>query len=108
MFVAQLKHHILLSWHLLRRVKAGWLYRRRWGGQFEPRTFNLIFITLKTKKTMSKKTFNLITGIVGGVQAIGVAVVTYTAPEYATAINSAIVVIGTAIIEACSQFVQSE
>jgi hypothetical protein len=57
---------------------------------------------------MSKKTFNLITGIVGGVQAIGVAVVTYTAPEYATAINSAIVVIGTAIIEACSQFVQSE
>ena len=57
---------------------------------------------------MSKKTFNLVTGIVGGVQAIGVAVVTYTAPEYATAINSSIVVIGTAIIEACSQFVQSE
>lgn len=57
---------------------------------------------------MSKKTFNLITGIVGGVQAIAVAVVTYTSPEYATAINSAVVVIGTAVIEACSQFVVPE
>jgi hypothetical protein len=57
---------------------------------------------------MSKKTFNLITGIVGGLQAIGVAVVTYTSTEYATAINSAIVVIGTAVIEACSQFVNAE
>ena len=50
-------------------------------------------LTKKNEKSMSKKTFNLITGIVGGVQAIAVAVVTYTAPEYATAINSAIVVI---------------
>lgn len=57
---------------------------------------------------MSKKTFNLVTCIVGGVQTISVAVVTYTAPEYATAINSAIVVIGTAVIEACSQLVKSE
>ena len=57
---------------------------------------------------MSKKTFNLVTGIVGGVQAIAVAVVTYTSPEYATAINSAVVVIGTAIIEACSHFVKAE
>jgi hypothetical protein len=57
---------------------------------------------------MSKKTFNLVTGIVGGVQAIAVAVVTYIQPEFATAINSAIVVIGTAVIEACSQFVKAE
>ena len=57
---------------------------------------------------MSKKTFQLISGIVGGVQAIAVAVVTYTAPEYATAINGAIDVIGTAVIEACSQFVKAE
>lgn len=57
---------------------------------------------------MSKKTFNLITGIIGGVQAIAVAVVTYCGPEYAAAINSAIVVIGTAIIEACNLFVKSE
>ena len=55
---------------------------------------------------MSKKTFNLITGVIGGVQAIAVAVVTYTSPEYATAINGAIVIICTAIIEACSQFVK--
>lgn len=57
---------------------------------------------------MSKKTFTLITGIVGGLQTIGVAIVTYTNVEYATAINSAIVVIGTAVIEACSQFVKPE
>lgn len=55
---------------------------------------------------MTKKMFNLVTGIIGGVQTIAVAVVTYCSPEYATAINSAIVVIGTAIIEACSQFVK--
>lgn len=58
--------------------------------------------------SMSKKAFNLITGVIGGVQAIAVAVVTYLGPEYATAINSAVVVIGTAVIEACSQFVKPE
>ena len=57
---------------------------------------------------MSKKTFQLISGIVGGVQAIAVAVVTYTSPEYAAAINSSIVIIGTAVIAACSQFVKPE
>jgi len=57
---------------------------------------------------MSRKTFNLITGIVGALQTIGVAIVTYTETGNATAINSAIVVIGTAIIEACSQFVKAE
>ena len=57
---------------------------------------------------MSKKAFNLITGIVGALQAAGVAIVTYVNPEYGTAINSAIVVLGTAIIEACSQFVEVE
>jgi hypothetical protein len=57
---------------------------------------------------MSKKTFQLISGIVGGVQAIAVAVVTYTSPENAAAINGAIVILGTAIIEACSQFVKPE
>ena len=57
---------------------------------------------------MSKKTFTLITGIVGALQTAGVAIVTYTAPEMATAINSAIVVLGTAIIEACNQFVKEE
>ena len=56
---------------------------------------------------MSKKKFQLVSAIIGGVQAIAVAVVTYTAPEYSAAINGAIVVIGTAIIEACSQFVKA-
>lgn len=57
---------------------------------------------------MSKKVFNLVTGIVGALQTIGVAVVTYTNPEYATAINSAIVIAGTAVIEICNLFVKSE
>jgi ethanolamine utilization microcompartment shell protein EutL len=57
---------------------------------------------------MSKKMFTLITGIVGALQTAGVAIVTYTAPESATAINSAIVIVGTAIIEACNLFIKDE
>lgn len=57
---------------------------------------------------MSKKTFQLVSGIVGGIQLIAVAVVTYVSPEHATAINSAVVVIGTAIIEACSKLLPAE
>ena len=57
---------------------------------------------------MSKKVFNLVTGIVGALQTIGVAIVTYTSPEYATAINSAIVIAGTAVIEICNLFVKEE
>ena len=57
---------------------------------------------------MSKKMFTLITGIVGALQTAGVAIVTYTAPENATAINSAIVIVGTAIIEACNLFIKDE
>lgn len=57
---------------------------------------------------MSKKMFTLITGIVGALQTAGVAIVTYTAPESATAINSAIVIVGTAIIEACNLFVKED
>lgn len=52
--------------------------------------------------------FTLITGLIGALQTAGVAIVTYTSPENATAINSAIVVIGTAIIEACNMFVKEE
>ena len=57
---------------------------------------------------MSKKTFNLVTGIIGAVQAMGVAIVTYTEPGYATAINSAIVIAGTAAIEICNLFVKDQ
>ena len=52
--------------------------------------------------------FALVSGIVGGLQTIGVAVVTYTSPEYATVINSAIVAGGAAIIEICNLFVKPE
>lgn len=55
---------------------------------------------------MSKKTFNLITGIIGAVQTACVAIVTYLNPEYAAAINSAIVIAGTAAIEICNLFVK--
>ena len=57
---------------------------------------------------MSKKVFNLVIGIIGAIQTIGVAIVTYTEPEYATAINSAIVIAGTAAIEICNLFVTEE
>ena len=55
---------------------------------------------------MSKKVFNLVTGIVGALQTVGVAIVTYTEPAYATAINSAIVIAGTAILEICNLFTE--
>jgi len=55
---------------------------------------------------MSKKMFALVSGIVGALQTAGVAIVTYTSPVYATAINSAIVIVGAAIIEACNLFVK--
>lgn len=57
---------------------------------------------------MSKKVFALVSGIVGALQTAGVAIVTYHAPENATAINSAIVIAGTAIIEICNLFVKAE
>ena len=57
---------------------------------------------------MSKKVFALVSGIVGALQTAGVAIVTYIAPENATAINSAIVVVGAAIIEVCTKFVKPE
>ena len=57
---------------------------------------------------MSKKTFALVSGIVGGLQTIGVALVTFYEPSYVTAINSSIVIAGTAIIEICNLFVKAE
>ena len=57
---------------------------------------------------MSKKVFALVSGIVGAAQTAGVAIVTYTSPENATVINSAIVIAGAAIIEICNLFVKPE
>ena len=51
-------------------------------GGYHPFTFNF-----NKFKYMSKKMFALVSGIIGGLQTIGVAVVTYTGPEYATTIN---------------------
>ena len=55
---------------------------------------------------MSRKIYNLVVGIVGGVSTIAVAVVTYFNPGYATAINASIVIGATAIVESCGQFVK--
>ena len=57
---------------------------------------------------MTKKVFAFVSGIVGALQTAGVAIVTYTAPENATAINSGIVIAGAAIIEICNLFVKPE
>lgn len=57
---------------------------------------------------MTKKLLALITGIVGGLQTASVAIVTYKSPEYATEINSAIVVAGAAIVEICQMFLPKE
>lgn len=57
---------------------------------------------------MSKKVFALVSGIITALQTAGVAVVTFTNPEYATAINSSIVILGGAIIECCNLFVNTE
>ena len=57
---------------------------------------------------MSKKVFALVSGIVGALQTAGVAIVTYTSPENATVINSAIVAAGAAIIEICAMFKTEE
>ena len=57
---------------------------------------------------MSKKIYNLVTGIIGGVEVIAVAIVTFVQPSYAVAINASIGIVGTAAIEVCGQFVKAE
>lgn len=56
---------------------------------------------------MSKKVYNLVVGIVGGLSTIGVALVTFFNPAYAVAINASIGIGCTAIIEICGQFVKA-
>ena len=55
---------------------------------------------------MTKKVYNLIVGIVGGVSAIAVAVVTFIQPAYCVAINAAIPIAATAAAEILSLFVK--
>ena len=57
---------------------------------------------------MSKKVYNLVTGVIGGVEVIAIAIVTFINPSYAVAINASIGIVGTAAIEVCSQFVKDK
>lgn len=57
---------------------------------------------------MSKKMFALVSGVVTGLQTIGVAAVTYYSPESEETINAAIVIIGGAVIQVCNLFVKAE
>ena len=52
--------------------------------------------------------YALVSGIVEGLEVIGVAVVGYLDPEYATATQSAIVIAGTAILQICNLYTKRE
>ena len=57
---------------------------------------------------MSKKVFNLVVGVMGGVAAIASAVVAYVQPAYTPQIVAAIGIGSTAVTEICSLFVKAE
>ena len=57
---------------------------------------------------MSKKVFNLIVGISGGVATIACALVAFFDPAYESAIIASIGVVETAIVEICSKFVKEK
>lgn len=57
---------------------------------------------------MSKKTFNLITGISGGVATIASAVIAFIQPAFTPAIIGAVGIVETAIVEICSLFLDKE
>ena len=57
---------------------------------------------------MSKKVFNLIVGITGGIATIASALVAFFNPAYETAIIASIGVAETAIVEICSKFVKEK
>ena len=55
---------------------------------------------------MSKKVFNFVVGVTGGVCAIAAATVALVEPPYMPAILASIPVAETAIVEICSKFVK--
>lgn len=57
---------------------------------------------------MSKKTFNLVVGISGGVATVASAIVAFLDPAYESAIVASIGVVETAIVEICSKFVKEK
>lgn len=56
---------------------------------------------------MKKKTYALITAIIGGAATIAVGIVTFMDPQYAIAINSGIGIAATAALEICAGFVET-
>ena len=57
---------------------------------------------------MSKKVFNLVVGITGGIATIASALVAFFDPAYEPAIIASIGVLETAIVEICSKFVKEK
>ena len=55
---------------------------------------------------MSKRTYNLATGVIGGIATIGVALVTFFEPGYMVAINTAIGIATTAAVKILNMFVE--
>lgn len=53
---------------------------------------------------MSKKTFELVVTISGAVSAVAIGLVTYFAPQHATAINSSIEIAESALVAICGNF----
>ena len=60
------------------------------------------------KGYISKKLFICLSGVIGGLETVSVALVTYFQPSMATAINSCIVLIGTCAIDCLANFVVDE
>lgn len=57
---------------------------------------------------MSRKTFNLVVGVTGGVASIASAVITFVQPAFAPAIVGCVGIVETAIVECCSLFLKEE
>mgnify|MGYP006896752023 CR=1 FL=1 len=57
---------------------------------------------------MSKKVFNLVVGITGGIATIAATLVAFFDPAYEAAIVASIGVAETAVVEICSKFVKAE
>jgi hypothetical protein len=57
---------------------------------------------------MSKKTFNLVVGITGGIATIASAIVAFLDPAYESAIIASIGVVETAVVEICTKFVKEK
>lgn len=57
---------------------------------------------------MSKKTFNLVVGVTGGIATVACAVVAFFDPAYESAIIASIGVAETAIVEICTKFVKEK